>query len=180
MKPGTGKTSTVTELIFQAVARGLRVLVCAPSNIAVDTLMERVLHQSELLIGPKAKEKNKTGANVSTAQLPRVLRLGHPARVTEQVLQYCLDSQISRDEVHSVETTQLSPTLKMLIMPLTQYVGHRNCRWHSERNCRVAKVSVRRRCQKRAIREIQGNSFRDAIITKRATTKRVTNCPLLN
>ena len=40
--PGTGKTTTLVELIRQAVASGLRVLVCAPSNVAVDSLAEQL------------------------------------------------------------------------------------------------------------------------------------------
>lgn len=40
--PGTGKTSTLVELIAQLVARGNRVLACAPSNVAVDNLAERL------------------------------------------------------------------------------------------------------------------------------------------
>eukprot|EP00003_Mantamonas_plastica_P005352 TRINITY_DN1429_c1_g1_i5.p1 TRINITY_DN1429_c1_g1~~TRINITY_DN1429_c1_g1_i5.p1 ORF type:complete len:116 (-),score=32.39 TRINITY_DN1429_c1_g1_i5:34-381(-) len=40
--PGTGKTTTVVELIAQAVKMGLKVLTCAPSNIAVDNVVERL------------------------------------------------------------------------------------------------------------------------------------------
>ena len=45
--PGTGKTTTLVEFILQCVARGLRLLVCAPSNVAVDNLVEK-LSLSEL------------------------------------------------------------------------------------------------------------------------------------
>src|SRR5205085_1149980 len=41
--PGTGKTTTVAELIRQAVARGDRVLACAASNHAVDNLLDKLL-----------------------------------------------------------------------------------------------------------------------------------------
>ena len=54
--PGTGKTTTVVELIRQAVRRGDKVLACAPSNLAVDNLLERLVASGE-----------------------KVLRLGHPA-----------------------------------------------------------------------------------------------------
>ncbi len=60
--PGTGKTTAVVELIRQVVARGERVLACAPSNVAVDNLAERLL---------------RAGL--------RIVRLGHPARVQAAV-----------------------------------------------------------------------------------------------
>ncbi len=66
--PGTGKTTAVVELIRQAVRRGERVLACAPSNLAVDNLLERLLSWGE-----------------------RALRLGHPARVLPQLRQHTLD-----------------------------------------------------------------------------------------
>ena len=40
--PGTGKTTTVLEVILQAVRQGMKVLACAPSNIAVDNMAERL------------------------------------------------------------------------------------------------------------------------------------------
>lgn len=66
--PGTGKTRTVAELIRQAVARGEKVLACAPSNLAVDNLLERLV-----LAGENA------------------IRLGHPARVLPELQQHTLD-----------------------------------------------------------------------------------------
>ena len=41
--PGTGKTTAVVELIRHAVQQGQRVLACAPSNLAVDNMVERLL-----------------------------------------------------------------------------------------------------------------------------------------
>ncbi|MFT5299442.1 MAG: ATP-dependent RNA/DNA helicase IGHMBP2 [Mariniblastus sp.] len=69
--PGTGKTTTVVELIIQAIGRGERVLACAPSNTAVDNLLERLV---------LAKQ--------------RVVRIGHPARVAERLRNYSLDGLI--------------------------------------------------------------------------------------
>ncbi|ODQ64725.1 DNA helicase [Nadsonia fulvescens var. elongata DSM 6958] len=68
--PGTGKTYTLIELIRQLVARGERVLVCGPSNISVDTILER-LH--------------------SYFPGNKLVRLGHPARLLQANLIHSLD-----------------------------------------------------------------------------------------
>ncbi|XP_010709175.1 DNA-binding protein SMUBP-2 [Meleagris gallopavo] len=73
--PGTGKTTTIVEIILQAVQQGLKVLCCAPSNVAVDNLVER-------LAGYKA----------------RILRLGHPARLLEPIQQHSLDAVLARSD----------------------------------------------------------------------------------
>ncbi len=69
--PGTGKTTTVCELIRQAVARGEKVLACAPSNLAVDNMLERLL-------------RHKLNA----------VRLGHPARVLPELREHTLDLMV--------------------------------------------------------------------------------------
>lgn len=69
--PGTGKTTTVVELIRQAIRRGEKVLACAPSNLAVDNLLERLLAFGE-----------------------RALRIGHPARVMPALREQTLDIQV--------------------------------------------------------------------------------------
>ena len=66
--PGTGKTTAVVEVIRQAVRRGRKVLACAPSNLAVDNIFERLLGFRE-----------------------RVVRLGHPARVLPELREHTLD-----------------------------------------------------------------------------------------
>ena len=74
--PGTGKTTTVVEVIRQLIARGERVLACAPSNTGVDNLLERLLATGE----------------------PAV-RLGHPARVSEDLREHSLDALVEQHEV---------------------------------------------------------------------------------
>lgn len=66
--PGTGKTTAVVELIRQAVRRGEKVLACAPSNLGVENLLERLVESGE-----------------------RVVRLGHPARVLPELRARTLD-----------------------------------------------------------------------------------------
>jgi predicted DNA helicase len=65
--PGTGKTSTLVELIFQEVKRGKRVLASADSNTAVDNMLERVA---------------KYNLNI--------VRIGHPVRIAEKLQKYSI------------------------------------------------------------------------------------------
>jgi len=77
--PGTGKTTTVVELICQAVGRGQKVLACAPSNTAVDNLVDKL----------------------AVAQ-QKVVRVGHPARVDQRLQEFTLDAQVSRHEAMKI------------------------------------------------------------------------------
>lgn len=69
--PGTGKTTTVVELIRHAIRNGDRVLACAPSNLAVDNMFERLLAAGE-----------------------KAIRLGHPARVQPGLREHTLDLMV--------------------------------------------------------------------------------------
>ncbi len=70
--PGTGKTTTLVEAIRLTITEEGQTLVCAPSNAAVDLLVEKL-----------------------SLQRLNVIRIGHPARVTEQSLSKTLDARIS-------------------------------------------------------------------------------------
>lgn len=70
--PGTGKTTTLVEVILQVLKEEEQVLVCAPSNTAVDLLVEKL-----------------------SAKQVEVLRIGNPARVTEEILSKTLDARIA-------------------------------------------------------------------------------------
>lgn len=73
--PGAGKTTTLIEIIRQAVRRGHKVLACAPSNLAVDNLLERLLAHGECAV-----------------------RLGHPARVLPALRDHTLDIMVEEHE----------------------------------------------------------------------------------
>ena len=73
--PGTGKTTTLVSAIARLCDIEYQVLVCAPSNTAVDLLTERI---------------SKKGINV--------VRLGNISRVDEEILNHTLDYQIAAHE----------------------------------------------------------------------------------
>lgn len=71
--PGTGKTTTLIEIIKHTLKYEAQVLVCAPSNAATDLLAQKL-----------------------AAQGLRVLRIGHTARLDETLIPYSLDAQIAQ------------------------------------------------------------------------------------
>lgn len=75
-----GKTTTVVEVILQAVKAGNRVLACAPSNVAVDNMLEKLVASSSV----------------------KAIRLGHPTRMQEAVQSRSLDAVLSNSEARSI------------------------------------------------------------------------------
>ncbi|UJP65038.1 AAA domain-containing protein [Mongoliitalea daihaiensis] len=73
--PGTGKTTTLVQAIVHSLKQYPQVLVCAPSNAAVDLVVEKLLEE-----------------NIHT------LRLGHPARVDDAILSQTLDAKLAMHE----------------------------------------------------------------------------------
>ena len=71
--PGTGKTTTLVNAIKEVVKTERQVMVCAQSNAAVDLMVEKL---------------DSLGIEV--------LRLGHPARLTPEVIENSLDVKISK------------------------------------------------------------------------------------
>ncbi|XP_078494318.1 zinc finger protein 2 [Ciona intestinalis] len=86
--PGTGKTTTVVEVIAQLVKAGRKVLACAPSNVAVDNLVEKL---SSISVD------KASGGKMS------IVRLGHPARMLEkEVKQLSLDALVSSSDAAAI------------------------------------------------------------------------------
>ncbi len=69
--PGTGKTTTLAEVIKKHISKKL--LVSADSNVAVDNLME------------KLSEYN-------------IVRIGHPAKIESHLMKFSLDVKVRRDK----------------------------------------------------------------------------------
>lgn len=73
--PGTGKTTTLVQAIRHTLKSEKQVLVCSSSNTAVDLLTEKL---------------HREGINV--------LRLGNPARISEDVINNTLDAKTASHE----------------------------------------------------------------------------------
>lgn len=70
--PGTGKTTTLVEAIYETLRRECQVLVCAQSNMAVDWISEKLVD---------------SGLSV--------LRVGNPTRVNDKMLSFTYEHQFS-------------------------------------------------------------------------------------
>ncbi len=70
--PGTGKTRVLVEIVRQAIRKKQSVFVAAPSNTACDNVLERLL-----------------------AARVHALRLGHPARISEELRTHTLDYKLA-------------------------------------------------------------------------------------
>ncbi|MBQ0073329.1 MAG: AAA family ATPase [Prevotella sp.] len=68
--PGTGKTTTLVEAIYETLRRETQVLVCAQSNMAVDWISEKLVDHG----------------------VP-VLRIGNPSRVNDKMLSFTYERQ---------------------------------------------------------------------------------------
>lgn len=76
--PGTGKTTTLVEAILQTLKAESRVLVCAPSNLAVDLLTEKLAER---------------GLDV--------VRIGNPARISDEMLRHTADVRLQADKQYA-------------------------------------------------------------------------------
>lgn len=113
--PGTGKTTAVVEVVRQSVARGESVLATAPSNVAVDNLVERLA---------------RAGLDV--------VRIGHPARLLPAVRAHALDAR-----VEEVEDKRVTRALRREIEQLQRSIS-RSLRRSERRDLRSEQRALRR------------------------------------
>ena len=76
--PGTGKTTTLVEAIYETLHREPQVLVCAQSNTAVDWICEKLVDR---------------GVNV--------LRIGNPTRVNDKMLSFTYERRFEGHQAYS-------------------------------------------------------------------------------
>ncbi|KAK2653240.1 hypothetical protein Ddye_013096 [Dipteronia dyeriana] len=135
--PGTGKTTTVVEIILQEVKRGSKILACAASNIAVDNIVERLVPHRVKLV-----------------------RLGHPARLLPQVLESALDAQVLRGD-NSVLANDIRKEMKALNGKLLR-TKEKGMRRDIQRELRTLSKEERKR-QQLAVMDVIKNA--DVVLT---------------
>jgi hypothetical protein len=86
------------------LVRGWRVLLVAPSNVAVDNLLQRLLAAApnaqalaQALAQAQAQAQGGVASSSSRRSGRRVnaVRVGHPARASADVLAHCLDARLA-------------------------------------------------------------------------------------
>ncbi len=116
--PGTGKTTTLVEAIFETLHREPQVLVCAQSNMAVDWISERLVDR---------------GVNV--------LRIGNPTRVNDKMLSFTYER---RFEAHP--DYELLWSIRKAIRELRQHRKRGSENWHQKMDrlkSRAAELEIR-------------------------------------
>jgi len=167
--PGTGKTTTVASLVLEAVYRhDYKVLVTAPSNVAVDTLLAKLVETQRQYRqqrdgagggknGSSKKKRNQdSGSGVGRRKLS-VVRLGHPARLREDILPYSLEHQVQNAE----ETELVADARRELASYLQLLRGGRRTRYEdrqlARQEIRHLRKEIRTR-EERIVRSLLGEA----------------------
>ena len=135
--PGTGKTTTIAEIIRQASRRGERVLAGAGSNVAVDNLVEHLV-RTEL----------------------RVVRTGHPARLLPSVREHSLDTLVEK-----AAGTKIAADIRRELEQVRRRRG-RASKWQTRREMRSEMRELAtelRELEKHTIRQVLSDA--DVVLT---------------
>lgn len=152
--PVPGKTTTVAELIHQAVhVHKLKVLVTAPSNVAVDNVLERLVsnqiqnQSNDNNNFKKNKRKLLKDINKGSPMNIRAVRLGHPARIQESILKYSLEALVQNadgTEIVSDIRSELQSYLKVVSNPKSRGMEKRE----AYREMKILRKEIRSREEK--------------------------------
>jgi len=96
--PGSGKTTTLLELIAQALIRGKRILMVASTHVAVDNILER-------LVEHRVKEAGNRPLREVCGIVP--IRIGDEDNVSDEIKPFCLKN-MADTEIRRIQK-QLAP-----------------------------------------------------------------------
>jgi superfamily I DNA and/or RNA helicase len=145
--PGTGKTTTLVQAIRLTLQKEKQVLVCAPTNTAVDLLTEKLLDEGV-----------------------HVLRIGHPARVSDDLLKTTIDGKI----IHSSYYKDIKSLRKNAEEYFKMASKYKRTFGKEEAEQRSMYYNEAKRCVKEA------NLLEDYIIDEELNTAQVITCTPVN
>jgi len=118
--PGSGKTTTIAELILQLIQTGKRVLLSASTHVAVDNVLERIADRKDVLavrvgnehnISPEMR-KYQVGNWISTHAsnlVKRLVSLKQRTASQDRLL------DLARSQVHASSTREVSPFFRLML-----------------------------------------------------------------
>ena len=102
--PGSGKTTAICELIYQAAKKGLRILLCASTHVAVDNVLERIGQLEEII----------------------PVRIGEEGNISEEAKQYQLQETVKTSKNRLIRNLidKTRNSQKMLLQTLQSENGN--------------------------------------------------------
>lgn len=131
----------------------MRVLVTAPSNVAVDNVLERLVSSRKT---SKSKKQSRTKRNgndkISSSSIIdqsniRAVRIGHPARIQTSILRYSLEALVQTShgtEIVSDIRSELQSYLRIVSNPKSKGSDKRT----AYREMKILRKEIRQREQK--------------------------------
>ncbi len=117
--PGSGKTTAICELIYQAIRRGQRVMLAASTNVAVDNVIEKLMDNNH----PRFKD-------LRSVVLP--VRIGKSDNVSHSVNRYRGEVMWEETKQELIETLRSQPEITLAQQEYLEYLEKQDTR--RERN----------------------------------------------
>ncbi|CAH2316080.1 Hypothetical predicted protein [Pelobates cultripes] len=167
--PGTGKSKTIVGLLYRILTeksntnipdqnlnaknKRNRVLVCAPSNAAIDDLMKKII----LEFKEKCQDKNNTLGNCGDINL---VRLGSERVISSDVVKFSLDCQVNYRINRAQHDTGLHKQKEALDRQLDELCRQRAMERCNKNTCdqldeTISRLSKDRQLLANALRELR-------------------------
>ncbi|KAL7574227.1 hypothetical protein ACA910_012483 [Epithemia clementina (nom. ined.)] len=161
--PGTGKTTTLLELIRQAVhVQNKKVLVAAPSNVAVDNLLARLVAAENNTRNSSNSSTRKKSSGKRHQPQPikkpclRAVRLGHPARLQPEILPYSLEALVQSSDGTEI-VRQVRSEMQSFLKVLSSSSRRGNDKRVAYREMKALRQEIRQR-EEKVVRELLRNA----------------------
>lgn len=139
----------------------MKVLVTAPSNVAVDNVLERLvashpLSRTSMSMSTNTKQKNQNSNSKKNTSKLRAVRIGHPARIQPSILKYSLESLVQNadgTEIVNDIRSEMKAHLRVASNPKARNLEKRS----AYREMKLLRKELRQR-EGRVVEELLGNA----------------------